>query len=117
MEVGQVVFSKNGRDKGKIFIVVSLEGEYVFLADGQLRPLNKPKKKKARHTQPTRTIIHELATTASTGKKSAHLEKVAFCETNGAKIGGLTDADIRKWLLPFKKGEKNEEVSNCLRTT
>ena len=94
MEVGQVVYSKNGRDKGKIFIVVSLEGEYVFLADGQLRPLNKPKKKKARHTQPTR-IVRDLAATA----------------------GGITDADIRKWLLPFKKGEENEEVNNCLRTT
>jgi len=90
MEIGQVVFSKCGRDKGRAFVVLSVEGEYVFLADGQLRPLNKPKKKKLRHTQPTRTIVG--------------IE---------ANPGGLTDADIRKWLLPFIK---NEEVSNCRRT-
>ena len=80
MEAGQIVFSKRGRDKGRIFIVLSVEGEYVFLADGQLRPLNKPKKKKTRHIQPTRTIIN-LSAAASTG--------------------GLKDADIRRWLAAF----------------
>jgi len=58
MEIGQVVFSKCGRDKGLAFVVLSVEGEYIFLTDGQRRPLNKPKKKKARHTQPTNIIIN-----------------------------------------------------------
>ena len=80
MEVGQIVFSKCGRDKGRAFAVLSVEGEYVFLADGQLRPLNKPKKKKARHTQPTHTVV-DFAASAATGK--------------------LTDADIRRCLSPF----------------
>ena len=80
MQIGQVVFSKCGRDKGRAFVVLSVEGEYVFLADGQLRPLNKPKKKKAKHTQPTHTI---------------------FGMQGLATMGGITDADIRKWLLPF----------------
>ena len=80
MAIGQVVFSKCGRDKGRAFMVLSVEGEYVFLADGQLRPLNKPKKKKAKHIQPTHIIVG--------------IE---------ANPGGLTDADIRKWLLAFAK--------------
>jgi len=91
------VYSKRGRDKGKAFVVVSIDGEYVFLADGKLRPLNKPKKKKAKHTQPTRTV---------TGYAAA-----------AATAGGIKDADIRKWLLSFNDGYKNEEVSNCQRTT
>ena len=99
--VGQVVFSKCGRDKGMVFVVVAADGEYVFLADGKLRPLNKPKKKKAKHTQPTRIFVgYEIAAT---------------------KPGGVKDADIRKWLLPFfkysPKVNDNEEVSNWQRMT
>ena len=91
MDIGQIVFSKRGRDKGRVFVVLAIEDDYVFLADGQIRPLNKPKKKKVKHIQPTNTVI---------GLQSA--------------AGGLKDADIRKWLLCFKQ---KEEVSNCLRTT
>ena len=57
MEIGQIVFSKRGRDKNRAFVVVSTERDYVFLVDGQMRPLNKPKKKKVRHIQPTNTVI------------------------------------------------------------
>jgi ribosomal protein L14E/L6E/L27E len=90
MQIGQIVFSKKGRDKGRAMVIISVEGEYVFLADGQLRPLNKPKKKKARHIQPTRTIIDEVnaISTVNNGLQTA-------------AAGGLTDADIRKWLRSF----------------
>ena len=79
MQVGQIVFSKCGRDKGLAFVVLSVEGEYVFLADGHLRPLIKPKKKKAKHVQPTHSFVE------------MQLD------------GGLTDAVIRKWLKGLDK--------------
>ncbi len=78
MTAGQVVFSKCGRDKGLPFVIISIDGEYVFLADGKLRLICKPKKKKKKHVQPTNTVL-DLAV----GKR------------------GLQDADIRKLLLPF----------------
>jgi len=84
--VGQVVFSKCGRDKGRAFVVLSVEDGYVFLADGQLRPLNRPKKKKAKHTQPTHATMG--------------------VENNP---GGLTDADIRKGLLMFNLKQYKDE--------
>ena len=80
MKIGQVVFSKCGRDKGRSFVVMMIEDEYVFLADGQLRPLNKLKKKKTRHTQPTNTVLDLASAT-----------------------GGLKDADIVKWLATFNR--------------
>lgn len=49
--LGQMVYSKNGRDKGKAFIVVGIEGEYLLLADGKRRRLEKPKRKKIIHVQ------------------------------------------------------------------
>ncbi len=43
--VGQVVYSKSGRDKGYAFIATSVEGDYCLLVDGKLHKLAKPKKK------------------------------------------------------------------------
>ena len=54
--LGQIVFSKCGRDQGKPFIIVSIEEEYVYLVDGNLRKVDNPKLKKKKHIQPTLTI-------------------------------------------------------------
>ncbi len=54
LEVGMFATSKAGHDKGSLYLVMKVEGEYVYLADGRIRPLEKPKKKKCRHIQ----IIH-----------------------------------------------------------
>lgn len=54
--LGQIVFSKCGRDKGKPFIIMSIEEEYVYLVDGDLRKVDNPKLKKKKHIQMTNTI-------------------------------------------------------------
>lgn len=53
--LGQIVFSKCGRDQGKPFIIVSIEDEYVYLVDGDLRKVDNPKLKKHKHIQTTLT--------------------------------------------------------------
>ena len=57
---GQIVFSKCGRDKGRAFIVVDFCNEYVFIADGSLRKLEKPKKKKKIHIQISKNIDNDI---------------------------------------------------------
>lgn len=50
MELGRVVCSKAGRDAGRTFVVVALlDEQYVAVADGSLRKVDRPKKKKRRH--------------------------------------------------------------------
>ena len=51
MEIARsnIVRSDAGRDKGKIFVVLSVEGEYLLLADGKSRKVESPKRKKRRH--------------------------------------------------------------------
>ena len=44
-----IVKSIAGRDKGKFFFVMDTEGEYLLLADGKIRRLESPKRKKRRH--------------------------------------------------------------------
>lgn len=65
--VGQIVYSKSGRDKGLAFIVVSVEGDYLYLADGDLRKLEQPKRKKIKHVQGTNCINIELKEKLVTG--------------------------------------------------
>ena len=51
MEIAQsnIVRSDAGRDKGNLFVVLAVEGEYLLLADGKSRKVEAPKRKKRRH--------------------------------------------------------------------
>ena len=51
MEIAQsnIIRSDAGRDKGKLFVVLAVEGEYLLLADGKSRRVEAPKRKKRRH--------------------------------------------------------------------
>ena len=51
MEIAKsdIVRSDAGRDRGKIFIVLAVEGEYLLLADGKGRRVEAPKRKQRRH--------------------------------------------------------------------
>lgn len=43
--------SKAGHDKNEVFVIIGVENEYVFLADGKNRLICQPKKKKVKHIQ------------------------------------------------------------------
>lgn len=61
LTLGQVVYSKAGRDAGKRFVVVGiLDDLNVFISDGDLRRIEKPKIKKIKHLEPTKDIITVL---------------------------------------------------------
>ena len=83
-KVGQVVFSKSGHDKGDALLVVAVEGAYVYLADGKRRKLEKPKRKKVIHIQPTNYVEETVAKKLTEGSYllDAEIAKVlkAFCE-------------------------------------
>lgn len=51
MEIAKsnIVRSDAGRDKGKLFIVLAVQGEYLLLADGKSRKVESPKRKKRKH--------------------------------------------------------------------
>ncbi len=52
--VGQVVYSKSGRDKGKLMVVIDVVNDrFCLLVDGDTRRIEKPKLKNIRHIQIT----------------------------------------------------------------
>ena len=59
MEKGMLAVSKAGHDKGRLYVIIEIDDSYVYLADGRLRTLDKPNKKKRKHVQ----IIREKVET------------------------------------------------------
>lgn len=46
-QIGRLVLSKAGRDKDNSFIIIDiLDDNYVYICDGDIHTLDKPKKKK-----------------------------------------------------------------------
>ena len=76
--VGDLVVSRAGRDKGRPFVVLRVEDGFAYLVDGDLRRLNKPKKKKRMHVAP--------------------YPKKGSCRMEIPEGRPLCDADIRKHI-------------------
>ena len=55
--IGRIVCSKAGRDKGYFMVVVKIEGDFLYVADGKERPLERLKRKNAKHLMLTNTVL------------------------------------------------------------
>ena len=85
MEIGDVVRSLKGRDKGRCFLVVGESVGRVLVADGEVRPLDRPKAKNPRHVVPVGRL------------GDAELERLR----HGPRP---VDAEVRKWLEDLQEG-------------
>ncbi len=85
-ELAQIVKSVAGRDKGDYFLIVDIKDEFLILADGKNRRLEKPKKKKKKHVAITHYICEDVKGKLDDGLK-------------------LSNADIRRSLKIFLKND------------
>ncbi len=68
--IGRIVYSKAGRDKDKYFMIFDvLNEEFVYLVDGDLRRLERPKKKKIKHLIFTDKFCDEVKDIILKGKR------------------------------------------------
>lgn len=96
---GSIVISKAGHDKGELFVIVKSDSEYVYLVDGIIRTLERPKKKKIKHVQFTHYVDKNLV------RKNENKEKVI-------------NEEIKRAIKLFKKSLCNDdsfimEVTKC----
>ncbi len=69
IEIGSIVFSKAGRDMGRPFLVIQeIDKDFVMVADGKLRTMDRLKTKRRKHLKPTGEVAQELRERLSTGK-------------------------------------------------
>ena len=86
MEIAKsnIVRSDAGRDKGKIFIVLAVQGEYLLLADGKSRKVESPKRKKRKH------VLFVAADETRVSQKIISNEK-------------LTNSELRRTLAAYRE--------------
>lgn len=66
---GQVVISKAGRDKGRLYVVLKVESDrYIQVADGSVRTVRRPKRKNVRHVQPHGPASREVSDRLAEGR-------------------------------------------------
>ena len=51
MQVGDLVIATAGKEKNEIFLVVKVDQQFVYIADGKRVSVTKPKRKNEKHIQ------------------------------------------------------------------
>lgn len=74
IKAGSIVRSTAGRDKGGLFIVMSADDVYVYLADGDMRKTDRPKKKKLKHIQASEKSSEFIHNKLTAGQKVTNAE-------------------------------------------
>lgn len=94
-EIGRVVLSKQGHDRGRRFLVVGLVDErYVLIADGETRKLEKPKKKQLKHLLAEPLVALETLEAIRNRQQTADSAiRNALKVTLPQKAQGLSQAD------------------------
>lgn len=87
-EPGMMARSLAGHDQGQNYVILREEGAYVYLVDGRIRTVDRPKKKKKKHIQLMSSIPQELAD---------KLERGAAIRNEDIKrvIGGIAHVESR----------------------
>ena len=87
VEIGSVVQSKAGRDQGRLFLVVGeVDADFVMIANGDLRKMDRLKKKRRKHLKPTGTVIQALKDRLSRGEKVEDHELRAWLREEEEKL-------------------------------
>jgi ribosomal protein L14E/L6E/L27E len=93
IQIGQYVRSKAGRDKNHVFLVVGIvDQEYVLLSDGDVRRVERPKKKKIKHLFEFGQISEVVREKIQDDKKLTNLmvrKEIEKFDLNQVKVGGF----------------------------
>ena len=67
--LGKLAYSKSGRDAGKYFLIIGIiDDNYVYISDGDLRPIKKPKRKKVMHLNLTNETAEDILKLINSGE-------------------------------------------------
>ena len=81
-----LIVSRAGRDKGQLFFVIDMDEQYVYLADGKSRKLEKPKRKKRKHVQCLPLAESRIAEKIRNGEKVLNSELRKELASFGQKL-------------------------------
>lgn len=90
--IGNMAVSMAGHDKGYAYVIVNEDAEYVYLCDGNLKTMGKPKKKSLKHV-----AVNKTYDTRDIGVKLQ----------NGKQV---YDHEIKRTIKLYKMHVNNAEV-------
>ena len=74
INISDVVVSTAGHDQGQLFYVIHMDNEFLYLANGKDRSLDKPKRKKPKHVQKVLRSETRVAAKLASGNKVLNSE-------------------------------------------
>ena len=74
IHISDVVVSTAGHDQGEIFYVIATDDQFLYLANGKDRTLDKPKRKKRKHVQKVLRSETRVAQKIASGDKVLNSE-------------------------------------------
>ena len=87
IEIGSVVISKAGRDEGRRFLVVEeVDADFVMIANGDLRRMDRLKKKRRKHLKPTGKVVPALRDRLAQGQAVQDHELRAWLREEEEKL-------------------------------
>lgn len=93
IEVGQIVRSKAGKDKGSLYFVWRVGEGFADVLDGKKRKINRPKVKRFKHLVVTDRLDEETLAHILAGRED-----------------GSTDYRIRRILLAYRNSGTEESI-------
>jgi ribosomal protein L14E/L6E/L27E len=93
VEVGRLVKSTAGRDKGRYFVIMDIiDDSYVHIVDGDLRSKDRPKRKKLRHVKLCPEVLNGIAGKLKEGARvfDAEIRSAIRACTSEAQKGEAT---------------------------
>ena len=103
---GKLAISRAGHDKDRIYVIVKEEAEYVYLADGTIRTLEKLKRKKKKHIQIIKKLPKEITEMLETLKDLEYLEQKK-------EVPKIRDEEIKRAIKLYEKRKEYEEEKPC----
>ncbi|MDN5346970.1 MAG: hypothetical protein PWP65_534 [Clostridia bacterium] len=87
--LGQLVYSRAGRDRRRPFLVWRIEPDRIYLVDGKIRRTTKPKKKNPLHVQPVNRMATDIAARLMKGETvtDAEVRRAIELLTSGTNEG------------------------------
>ncbi|NLP35233.1 MAG: hypothetical protein GX359_08590 [Clostridiales bacterium] len=90
LKIGGFTIATAGHDAGRCYVIINIDKEYVYLVDGNIRTLDRPKKKKLKHVNLLKHFDSNLA------------EKI----TNNV----VTNEEIKRAIKLWKDRNSSKEV-------
>lgn len=83
--IGNFATSKAGHDKKQLYVIIAAENDYVYLCDGRLKPINKPKKKRLKHIQIINVTVEEDLKNRLCSNETVRDEEIKYAIKNYIK--------------------------------